>query len=186
MSYAIKMREFGTSEVLKWEEHDPGQPVAGQVLIRNIAVGVNYIDVFERKGYAAMPPFPFIPGKEGAGVVEAVGAEVTNVQIGDRVGYATLPREAYAEKRILPATRLVKIPEKISFRETAAIMLQGMTARYLLKSCYAVDQNSTILIHAAAGGVGNIVCQWAKALGVRAAHEDLENRRTKGASVLLV
>lgn len=165
MSYAIKMHEPGNSDVLKWEEHDPGIPEADEALIRNVAVGVNFIDVYERKGDFPLPALPAIPGKEGAGFVEAIGSDVTSLKVGDRVAYATLPHGAYAEKRILPASRLVKIPEGIRFVEAAAIMLQGMTARYLVKGCYPVDQNTTILIHAAAGGVGNIVCQWAKSLG---------------------
>lgn len=165
MSYAIKMHKAGNSDVLKWEAHEPGIPGADEVLIRNVAVGVNFIDVYERKGEFPLPALPAIPGKEGAGVVEKIGSNVTSLRVGERVAYASLPHGAYAEKRILPASRLVKMPEGISFVEAAAIMLQGMTARYLLKGCYPVDQTTTLLIHAAAGGVGNIVCQWAKSLG---------------------
>lgn len=167
MSKAIRMYETGGPEVLKWEEYDPGDPGEGEVRIRHEAVGLNFIDVYHRNGLYPLPGLPAIPGMEGAGIVEAVGREVKEVAVGDRVAYAGLPVGAYAEKRLIPAHRLVNLPDFISFSQAAAMMLQGMTARYLLYGCYPVKTGDTILIHAAAGGVGLIVCQWAKYLGAR-------------------
>jgi NADPH2:quinone reductase len=151
--------------VLRWEEDDPGQPGAGEALVRHEAVGLNFIDVYHRTGTYPLPSLPAIPGMEGAGTVEAVGEGVTEVAAGDRVAYAGLPPGAYAEARLIPAHRLVKVPDAISSQQAAAMMLQGMTARYLLRGCYDVKAGDTILIHAAAGGVGLIVCQWAHHLG---------------------
>jgi NADPH2:quinone reductase len=159
------MYETGGPEVLRWEDFDPGQPQPGEVLLRHEAIGINFIDVYHRTGLYPLPALPATPGMEGAGIVEAVGKEVTEVAVGDRVAYAGLPPGAYAEARLIPAHRLVKLPEGISTRQGASMMLQGMTARYLLHGCYAVKAGDTILIHAAAGGVGSIVCQWAKHLG---------------------
>jgi NADPH2:quinone reductase len=133
--------------------------------VRHEAVGLNFIDVYHRTGLYPLPALPAVPGMEGAGVVEAVGAGVTEVAAGDRVAYAGLPPGAYAERRCLPAHRLVKLPEAIDFPRAAAMMLQGMTARYLLRGCWPVGPGTTLLIHAAAGGVGLIVCQWARHLG---------------------
>ena len=165
MSYAIRMYETGGSEVLKWEAYDPGPPGDGEALVRHEAVGLNFIDVYHRTGLYPLPSLPAIPGMEGAGIVEAVGGGVSDIQPGDRVAYAGIPPGAYAEKRTLPAHRLVKVPERIPLKAAAGMMLKGMTARYLLKGCYPVDRGTTLLIHAAAGGVGTIVCQWAKAFG---------------------
>ena len=165
MTNAIRMYETGGSDVLKWEAHDPGSPGSGDVLVRQEAVGLNFIDVYHRTGLYPLPSLPAIPGLEGAGIVEAVGDGVSDIQPGDRVAYAGIPPGAYAEKRILPAHRLVKVPDEISLKNAAGMMLQGMTARYLLKGCFPVGENTTLLIHAAAGGVGTLVCQWAKALG---------------------
>ena len=165
MAKAIIMHETGGPEVLKWETYDPGQPKAGEVLLRQEAVGLNYIDVYHRSGLYPLPALPAIPGMEGAGIVESVGEGVSEFKAEDRVAYAGLPPGAYAEARIIPADRLVKLPEAISTRQAAAMMLQGMTARYLLHGCYQVKAGDYILIHAAAGGVGSIVCQWAKHLG---------------------
>jgi NADPH2:quinone reductase len=167
MAKAIRMYETGGPEVLRWEEYDPGQPGPGEALVRQEAVGLNFIDVYHRTGLYPLPSFPATPGMEGAGIVEAVGQGVTEVSVGDRVAYAGLPPGAYAEIRTIPAHRLVKLPEGISTRQAAAMMLQGMTARYLLHGCYKVKAGDTILIHAAAGGVGSIVCQWARQLGAR-------------------
>jgi NADPH2:quinone reductase len=128
-------------------------------------VGLNFIDVYQRDGTYPLPSLPAVLGMEGAGVVEAVGEGVTEVAAGDRVAYAGLPPGAYAEKRLIPAHRLVRLPDAISTRQGAAMMLQGMTARYLLHGCYKVKSGDRILIHAAAGGVGLIVCQWANHLG---------------------
>ena len=165
MTKAIRIYETGGPEVLRWEDDDPGKPEAGQALVRHEAVGLNFIDVYHRTGLYPLPSLPAVPGLEGAGIVEEIGDGVTEVSVGDRVAYAGIPLGAYAEFRRIPAHRLVKLPESIPTRQGAAMMLQGMTARYLLKGCYNVKKGDTILIHAAAGGVGSIVCQWAKHLG---------------------
>jgi len=165
MPKAIVMNETGGADVLRWVDSDPGQPGPGEVLLRHEAVGLNFIDVYHRTGMYPLPSLPATPGLEGAGIVEAIGEGVTEVAVGDRVAYAGLPPGAYAEVRRMPAHRMVKLPESISTRQGAAMMLQGMTARYLLHGCYKVKAGDTILIHAAAGGVGSIVCQWAKHLG---------------------
>jgi NADPH:quinone reductase len=165
MTKAIRMYETGGPEVLRWEEDHPGKPEAGEALVRHEAVGLNYIDVYHRTGLYPLPTLPTVPGLEGAGIVEEIGEDVSEVAVGDRVAYAAVPPGAYAEVRRIPAHRLVKLPENITTRQGAAMMLQGMTARYLLKGCYQVKEGDVILIHAAAGGVGSIVCQWAKHLG---------------------
>ena len=165
MTMAIRMYETGDPEVLRWEEIDPGRPGPGEVLIRHEAVGLNFIDVYHRTGLYPLPSLPATPGLEGAGVIEEVGPGVSRLRVGDRVAYAGLPPGAYAQARTIPAHRLVRLPDGISTRQGAAIMLQGMTARYLLRGCYRVRRGDTILIHAAAGGVGLIVCQWAHYLG---------------------
>jgi len=165
MPKAMRMYETGGPEVLRWEAYDPGQPKEGEVLLKQEAVGLNYIDIYHRSGLYPLPSLPGIPGMEGAGIVEAVGEGVTEVSAGDRVAYAGLPPGAYAEWRCIPSHRLVKLPEGTSTQQGAAMMLQGMTARYLLRGCYNVKYGDVILIHAAAGGVGLIVCQWAKHLG---------------------
>jgi NADPH2:quinone reductase len=165
MTKAVMIENTGGPEVLRWVDYDPGQPKAGEVLVRHEAVGLNFIDVYHRTGLYPLPALPAIPGMEGAGIVEGVGEGVSEFTKGDRVAYAGLPPGAYAEARIIPAHRLVKLPESISTRQAAAMMLQGMTARYLLYGCYRVKAGDRILIQAAAGGVGLIVCQWAKYLG---------------------
>jgi len=165
MPKAIRIHQHGGPEVLKWEEADPGQPGPGEALVRHEAVGLNFIDVYHRTGLYPLPALPATPGLEAAGVVEAVGEAVTEVAAGDRVAYAGVPPGAYAELRRIPAHRLVKLPAGISAQQAAAMMLQGMTARYLLKGCWHVGPGTKLLIHAAAGGVGLIVCQWARHLG---------------------
>lgn len=165
MTKAIIIHETGGPEMLKWEDHDPGRPGPGEVLLRQEAIGLNFIDVYHRTGLYPLPALPAIPGMEGAGIVEEVGDGVAEPAVGDRVAYAGLPPGAYAQKRIIPADRLVKLPDSIPFRLAAAMMLQGMTARYLLHGCYPVQSGDTVLIQAAAGGVGLIACQWAKHLG---------------------
>jgi NADPH:quinone reductase len=165
MPHAIMMNHTGGPEVLTWETYDPGLPGPGEVRLRHEAIGLNYIDVYQRSGLYPLPGLPAVPGLEGAGTVEMVGEGVSDFTPGDRVAYAGVPPGAYAEERCMPAHRLVKLPEAITTRQAAALMLQGMTARYLLKGCYAVTPDSTILIHAAAGGVGLLVCQWARAIG---------------------
>jgi NADPH2:quinone reductase len=165
MTKAIRIYESGGPEVMRWEDFDPGEPEPGEALIRHEAVGLNYIDVYHRTGLYPLPALPATPGMEGAGVVEQVGEGVTEVAVGDRVAYAGIPPGAYAQVRRIPAHRLVKLPDGIAFDQGAAMMLQGMTARYLLRGCYDVKAGDTILIHAAAGGVGSIVSQWARHLG---------------------
>jgi len=165
MSKAIVINQTGGPEVLRWVDYDPGQPGPGEVRLRHEAVGLNFIDVYHRTGLYPLPSLPAVPGMEGSGAVEAVGEGVTEVAEGDRVAYAGLPPGAYAQVRLIPADRLVKLPESITTRQAAAMMLQGMTARYLLRGCFDVKAGDRILIHAAAGGVGSIVCQWAKHLG---------------------
>src|SRR5205085_1697260 len=163
MPNAIRVHETGGPEVLKWEEVEVGEPGPGQIRLRQEAAGINFIDVYHRTGLYPQP-LPFTPGVEGAGVVEAVGPDVTAVKIGDRVAYAG-PIGGYADVRLTDADRLVKLPDAISTEQAAAAMLQGMTVHMLLRRVYPVKAGDTILIHAAAGGVGLIACQWAKALG---------------------
>lgn len=165
MTKAIIIHATGGPEVLRWEDYDPGRPQAGEALVRHEAVGLNFIDVYHRTGLYPLPSLPAVIGMEGAGVVEAIGEDVTEVAVGDRVAYAGLPPGAYAEVRRIPAHRLVKLPDDISTRQGAAMMLQGMTARYLLRGCHDVKAGDIILIHAAAGGVGSIASQWANHLG---------------------
>ncbi len=165
MAKRIRIYENGGPEVLRLETYEPGAPAAGEVRVRHEAVGLNFIDVYHRTGLYPLPSLPATPGMEGAGVVEAVGEEVEGFAEGDRVAYAAVPPGAYADIRNIPAHRLVPLPEAISFQDAAAMMLQGMTARYLLKGCYPVRAGSRILVHAAAGGVGTLVCQWARHLG---------------------
>ena len=163
MPNAIRIHKPGGPDVLKWEEVEPGEPGPGQLLLRQEAAGLNFIDVYHRTGLYPQE-MPFTPGVEGAGVVEAVGPDVDHLQAGDRVAYGG-PIGGYAEARLIEAVKVVKLPDAISFEQAAAMMLQGMTAEMLLRQVYAVKATDTILIHAAAGGVGLIMCQWAKALG---------------------
>lgn len=165
MPYAIRIHQTGGPEVLSYEEFDPGPPGQGEVRIAHEAIGLNFIDVYHRTGLYPLPGLPAILGLEGAGKVEAVGEGVTEFSQGDRVAYAGVPPGAYAQVRCIPAHRLVRLPEAISTRSAAAMMLQGMTARYLLRGCYTVRPGSIVLIHAASGGVGTILCQWASHLG---------------------
>lgn len=164
MSFAIRFHQTGGPEVLRWEEVPVGDPAADEVRLRHEAVGLNYIDTYQRSGLYPLP-LPSGLGQEGAGVVEAVGKEVRDFRPGDRVAYAGGPVGAYSQQRCLPAARLLKLPESIDFRTGAAMMLQGLTAAYLLHRTYAVQPGDAVLIHAAAGGVGLIACQWARALG---------------------
>ena len=164
MPHAIRIHQTGGPEVLSWEEVDVPAPAVGEATVRHHAVGLNFIDVYHRTGLYPLP-LPAGIGLEGAGVVEAVGAGVTEVKVGDRVAYAGGPVGAYAEVRNIPAHRLLKLPDAIAFDTAAAMMLQGLTAAYLLRRTYRVQPGDAVLIHAAAGGVGLIACQWAKALG---------------------
>ena len=163
MSYAIRIHETGGPEKMRWEEVEAGSPGPGQVLVRNTAVGLNFIDVYQRTGLYPLS-LPLTLGMEGAGVVEAVGPKVKEFKVGDRVAYAN-PIGSYAEVCLRPVERLVKVPAGVSDKIAAAIMLKGMTAWYLVKRTYKVRKGDTILVHAAAGGVGQILCQWAKHLG---------------------
>src|SRR5215210_4227687 len=163
MPYAIRIEQHGGPEVMKWEEIDVGDSGPGQARVRNTAIGLNYIDTYHRSGLYPMP-MPLIIGSEGAGVVEAVGPKVKELKVGDRVAYAG-PIGAYAEVLLRPADRLVKIPGGIGDQQAAAMMLKGMTAWYLCRRTYRVKAGDTILVHAAAGGVGQILCQWTKKLG---------------------
>jgi NADPH2:quinone reductase len=163
MPHAIRIHKIGGPEVLQWEEVQIGEPGPGEVRIRQEAVGLNFIDVYHRTGLYKQP-LPFTPGTEGAGVVESVGPDVTNVKAGDRVAYAG-PLGGYAEERLIDAEKLVKLPDGITTEQAAGMMLQGMTAQMLLRSVFPVHDGDAILIHAAAGGVGLIMCQWAAALG---------------------
>jgi NADPH2:quinone reductase len=164
MSKAIRIHANGGPEVMKWEDVPTPEPGPGEALIRQRAVGLNYIDVYFRNGLYKAPCMPLIIGQEGSGEVTAVGSGVTVVKPGDRVAYAG-PIGAYATNRVIPADRLVKLPDAISFETGAAMMLQGMTAQYLVHRTYQVKAGDTIVVHAAAGGVGLILCQWAKHLG---------------------
>jgi len=165
MSKAVVVHKTGGPEVLSWEEHEVGAPGAGEARIRHEAVGLNFIDVYHRTGLYPLPGLPAVIGLEGAGVVEAVGDGVDEVAVGDRVAYAAPPVGAYAEERLIPAHRLIRLPDGIDMRQAAGMMLQGMTARYLLKGCYPVTASSTILVHAASGGVGSLLSQWASHVG---------------------
>ncbi len=165
MTKAIRIHEYGGPEQLRWEDIELSPPAPDQVQIRHSAVGLNYIDVYHRTGSYPTPDLPCTPGLEAAGIVEDIGSAVKDIQVGDRVAYASPPLGAYAEARNLAADRLVRLPNEIDFDQAAAMMLQGMTAEYLLRRTYPVQRGETLLFHAAAGGVGLIFCQWAKSLG---------------------
>ena len=165
MVKAIRIHRTGGPDAMRWEDVEVGAPGPGEVRIRHEAVGLNYIDVYFRTGLYPAPSLPFSPGMEGAGVVEAVGEGVDALAVGDRIAYAAPPVGSYAEQRLMPADKVVKVPAGIDSRQAAAMMLQGMTVEYLLRRTYPVRAGETILFHAAAGGVGLIACQWAKHLG---------------------
>ncbi len=164
MSHAIRIHATGGPEVMVWEPVDVGEPGPGEVRIRHTAVGLNFIDVYHRTGLYPMT-LPSGLGLEAAGVIEAVGGDVAELQPGDRVAYCTGPLGAYAEVRVMPARTLVKLPDTIDDRQAAAMMLQGLTAEYLIRRTYPVQPGETVLFHAAAGGVGLIACQWLKHIG---------------------
>src|SRR5579872_3231724 len=164
MVQAIRFAKTGGPEVLEWQQVEVGKPGEGQVRLRHTAVGLNYIDTYQRSGLYPIP-LPSGLGSEAAGVVEEVGPGVSGLKAGDRVAYAGGPLGAYSEARVMPADRLVPLPDRISDQQGAAMMLKGMTAWYLVRRTHVVKPGETILIHAAAGGVGLIVCQWAKHLG---------------------
>ena len=165
MPNAIRVHAHGGPDKLRWEAVEVGEPGPGQVRIAQAAAGLNFIDVYHRTGLYPQP-LPFVPGVEGAGTVEAVGEGVAALSVGDRVAYGG-PIGGYAQVRLIDAEKVVRIPDSISTEQAAGMMLQGMTAQMLLRSVFPITKGDTILIHAAAGGVGLIMCQWAKALGVR-------------------
>lgn len=191
MSHVIRVHAHGGSDELKWEQADVPPPQEGEVRIRHSAVGLNFIDVYFRTGLYPPPALPFVPGLEGAGEVVELGAGVSELSVGDRVAYAGGPLGSYAEERNMPAARLVKIPDGIGDAEAAAMMLQGMTAEYLLRRTYAVQPGDAILLHAAAGGVGQIATQWAKHLGATVigtvgSEEKAEIARANGADHVIL
>lgn len=163
MPHVIRIHQNGGPEQMQWEEVTVGDPGPGEVRVRNTAIGLNYIDTYHRSGLYPLP-MPLVLGSEGAGVVEAVGPKVKEFKVGDHVAYAQ-PLGAYAEVLLRPVARLVKIPAGIKDETAAAMMLKGMTAWYLCRRTYRVKKGDTIVVHAAAGGVGQILCQWAKHLG---------------------
>jgi NADPH2:quinone reductase len=164
MSKAIRIERHGGPEVLQWADADPGAPGPGEARVRHTAVGLNFIDTYHRSGLYPLK-LPSGLGSEAAGVVEAVGPDVTEVAVGDRVAYAGGAPGAYAQARLMPAARLVKLPRGISDRIGAALLLKGMTAHYLLRQTFAVKRGDTVLVHAAAGGVGSVLAPWARHLG---------------------
>ncbi|MBV6634070.1 MAG: quinone oxidoreductase [Alphaproteobacteria bacterium] len=165
MTHAIRIHEWGGPEKMVWEPVDVPAPSFREVTLKQSYVGLNFIDVYHRTGLYPVPSLPAVIGMEGCGVVEAVGEGVTELAIGDRVAYASPPVGSYAEVRNMPADRVVKLPDTIDDKTAAGMMLQGMTVEYLLRRTYPVKAGQTILVHAAAGGVGLLMCQWAKHLG---------------------
>ncbi|MFO1400867.1 MAG: quinone oxidoreductase [Steroidobacteraceae bacterium] len=187
---AILIREHGSADVLRWEGHDPGRPGPGEVLVRHTAVGVNYIDVYDRSGLYPTA-LPAILGREAAGTVAALGRGVRGFKLGERVAYVHSEPGTYAQLRCVPATRLVHLPRSVSDEQAAALMLKGLTAQYLLRRTYPLRRGQTALVHAAAGGVGLLLCQWARALGARVigvvGHEDKVGfARRHGCNTVLV
>ena len=190
MIKAIRIHAVGGPDAMVWEDVPRAEPGPGEALVRHHAVGLNFIDVYFRSGVYKMPSLPGVIGMEGSGVVEAVGRDVTVFRRGDRVAYGNA-LGAYAEWRVLPADRLVHLPDGIDFDTGAAMMLQGMTVRYLLKQTFRVHRGVTLLVHAAAGGVGLILCQWASYLGARvigvvSTEDKAELARAHGASDVIV
>jgi NADPH2:quinone reductase len=165
MTNAIRFHKTGGPEVLSWEQVEVGKPGPGEARIRHTAVGLNFIDIYNRSGLYPVQ-LPSGLGSEGAGVIEEVGEGVTDLKVGDRVAYGSSPLGAYSEARLMPAALLLKLPDEIDDKTAAAMMLKGLTAQYLIRQTYRVKAGETILLHAAAGGVGLILSQWAKHLGV--------------------
>jgi NADPH2:quinone reductase len=190
MTKAIRIHANGGPDVLQWEDVPTPEPGPGEALVHQAAIGLNYIDVYFRTGLYKSP-LPATIGMEAAGTVTAIGADVTTVRVGDRVAYASAPIGAYATDRVIAADRLVRLPETIDFNTAAAMMLQGMTAQYLLRRTFHVMPGQTILVHAAAGGVGLILCQWAKhigatVIGVVSSKEKAELAHAYGADHVIV
>ncbi|WP_203291095.1 quinone oxidoreductase family protein [Maricaulis parjimensis] len=165
MTKAIRISEFGDPSVLQWVDIDLPDPGPGEVRVRHTAIGVNFIDTYHRSGLYPLP-LPAGIGLEAAGIVDAVGSAVTHLKPGDRIAYGSGPLGAYSQAANLPANRVALIPDGVSDEQAATLMLKGMTVRFLFKDCFAVQPGDTILFHAAAGGVGQIACQWAKDMGV--------------------
>lgn len=190
MSKAVRIHETGGPEVLRWDDVASPSPGPGEILVRQTAVGLNFIDVYFRTGLYKIPSLPAVIGMEGAGVVEAVGQGVEDIHLGDRVAYAGA-LGAYAQRRVLRADRAVVLPEGIDCEQAAAMMLQGMTAQYLLRRTFPVKAGDIIVVHAAAGGVGLILCQWARHLGatvigVVSTEQKAELARAHGAHHVLI
>ncbi|XP_028061527.1 uncharacterized protein LOC114264986 [Camellia sinensis] len=165
MVKAIRVHELGGPEVLKWEDVEIGEPKEGEIRVKNKAIGLNFIDVYFRKGVYKASTIPFTPGMEAAGVVTAVGPGLTGRKVGDVVAYAGNPMGSYTEEQILPAEKVVTVPSSIDPTIAASVILKGMTAQFLVRRCFKVEPGHTVLVHAAAGGVGSLLCQWANALG---------------------
>lgn len=190
MVHGIRVHAVGGPERLQWDEIEVGVPGPGQVRIKQRAAGLNYIDVYHRNGLYKLASLPAVIGMEGAGDVVAVGPGVTSLAAGDRVAYAGV-LGGYAEERLIAADRLVKLPDGIAYETAAAMMLQGMTARYLLRETFQVRPETVLLFHAAAGGVGLIACQWARALGATligtvSTNDKAELARANGAAHVIV
>lgn len=168
MTKAVRIHAQGGPEVLRWEDVPMPEPGPGEARLHHVAIGLNFIDVYYRSGLYRVPELPVTLGMEGAGIVTAIGPGVAQVAVGDRVAYAGGPLGGYAVDRVIPADRLVKLPDGIAFETAAAMMMQGMTAQFLLRRAANLQPGDTILVHAAAGGVGLILCQWARHLGVEA------------------
>lgn len=167
MAKRIQFSSHGGPEVLEYTDYTPAEPGPNEVRVRNRAIGLNFIEIYFRTGLYPAPNMPSSLGTEGAGEVESVGSDVKHLNVGDRVAYATGPLGSYSELHVLPAEKLVKLPDSISFEQAAAVMLKGLTTQYLLRQTHPLQGGETILFHAAAGGVGSLACQWAKALGVK-------------------
>jgi NADPH:quinone reductase len=187
---AVLIREHGSADVLRWESHDPGNPGTGEAQVRHTAVGVNFIDIYDRSGLYANP-LPAILGREAAGVVVALGRGVRGLKLGQRVAYVHSEPGAYSQLRNVPAARLVRIPRAVSDEQAAALMLKGLTAHYLLRRTWPLRRGERVLVHAAAGGVGLLLCQWARALGARVigvvGHDDkVQLARRHGCQKVLV
>ncbi|PSS33197.1 2-haloacrylate reductase [Actinidia chinensis var. chinensis] len=165
MVKAIRVHELGGPEVLKWEDVEIGEPKEGEIRVKNKAIGLNFIDIYFRKGVYKAPTMPYTPGMEAVGVVTAVGPGLTGRQVGDVVGYGGNPMGSYTEEQILPAEKVVTVPSSIDPIVAASVLLKGMTAQLLVCRCFKVEPGHTVLVHAAAGGVGSLLCQWANALG---------------------
>lgn len=165
MPNAIRIHKNGGSDVLTYESYELPKPADGEVQIKQEAVGLNFIDVYQRTGLYPIADFPAIIGLEGAGVVTEIATGVTDFAVGDRVAYAAPPMGAYADERNMPANQIIALPDEIEFDVAAAMMLQGMTVQYLIRQTYEVQAGDTVLLHAAAGGIGLIACQWLKHLG---------------------